>query len=330
VTHVAVDLLGGDGEPDAVVDGVARALAADPVLAVSLVGPLRVAEPLVRGYRGDLGIGGRLRIVEASHAVAVGEDAVRVVRSRRDVAVRVAARLIRDGVADAMVSAGPVEMSVAAATFAFGRLAGATSPALAAVLGTSPGLAVLLDAGAVTDADVSVDQLAQYAVAGSVYATICLHVVRPRVGLLSAGPAPPDRLPEFTGVMSAGELITELGLDWVGAVDAAAVVTGGTADVVVSGGFTGAVLLSCLRSVAPVAGQVLPGSSGWYPQEGAFVVGVDGIVVVVGGRSGKTAAGVAHAIAEAAAADRAGWVPRQRAALATLVACRRIRAGLSA
>ncbi len=341
MTHVAVDLLGGDGAPGSVVDGVRRALAADPTLDVSLVGPSRLVESLVRAH--GLDGGGRLRIVEASHAVGPDADAVRAVRSRRDATVRVAARLIRDGAVDAMVSAGPVAAAVAAAAFTLGPLPGATKPALAVVVDASSGPVLLLDAGAVTDASISADQLTQCAVIGSVYATICLQVARPRIGLLSADPgqpappAHPDRSRGGTGVLvNAGELITEVGLDFVGGVGAATVVAGGDADVVVSDGFTGAVLVSGLRAVAQAVGQLPPvgqlprASRGWHLREGEFVVGVDGIVVVVDGRSGETAAGVALAIADASAADRAGWVCHQRAALAGLVTRRRVRAGLSA
>ncbi len=324
VTHVAVDLPGEDGAPELVVDGVGHALAADATLNVSLVGPSRVAGPLLR-ERG-LHAESRLRIVDASYTVGAGVDATRAVRSRRDATVRVAARLLRDGVADAMVSAGPVAAATAAATFTLGPLAGATRPALAVVVGSPSEPRVLLDAGAASGVNISADQLTQCAVLGAAYATIRLRVARPRVGLLSAGPADPGR----PAAGSVGDLIAELGFDFVGAVEAATVVAGGSVDVVLSDGFTGAVLVSVLRAVAQVVGQLPRTSSGWQPWEGAFVVGVDGIVVVVDGRPEGAAAGVTHAIAEAVAAHQAGWVPRQRAALAELVTHRRIRAGLPA
>ncbi|WP_165486258.1 phosphate starvation-inducible protein PhoH [Frankia sp. Cppng1_Ct_nod] len=320
MTRVAVDLLGGDGEPGAVVDGVVDALGADQALEVSVVGPPRITERLLAERGPDFG--DRLRVVAASQVVGPGEDAAREVRSRRDATVRVAARLVRDGAVDAMVSAGPSEAVVAASSFALGPLPGATRPALAVVLGSSRGPTVLLDAGAAVDANA--DHLAQCAVIGSNYATICLRVARPRIGLLSAGPGRWDGLRR-----GVGDLITELGLDFIGAVDAATVVAGGEADVVVSDGFTGAVLVSCLRAVAPAVAESPWTSSGWYLREGAFVVGVDGIVVVVGGRPVVSGGAVARAIADACAAQRVGWMPRQRAVFGGIVAHRRVRAGLS-
>ncbi|SBW27701.1 phosphate starvation-inducible protein PhoH [Protofrankia symbiont of Coriaria ruscifolia] len=341
MTHVAVDLLGGDGAPDAVVNGIDSALGTDESLEVSLVGPSGVAERLLAERR--LAVGGRLRLVEAPHLIGPGQDAAREVRSRRDATVRVATRLIRDGVVDAVVSAGPFEALVAAASFTLGPAPGATRPALAVLLGSPSRPTILLDAGAATGA--SADQLVQYAVVGSAYATVCLDVARPRIGLLVAGPVHrggprldagrpgvggPAAGGSGAGGLGAGELLAGLGLDFVGAVDAAGVVAGGQADVVVCDGSIGAVVVSWLQAVAESGDQPPQVQPGWYPQEGAFVVGVDGIVVVAGGRSGSTGSGIARAIAQASVADRSGWVPRQRAALADLVARRRTRAGLSA
>ncbi|WP_250285092.1 MULTISPECIES: phosphate starvation-inducible protein PhoH [unclassified Frankia] len=358
MTHVAVDLLGGDGAPDAVVDGIGSALDADESLLVSIVGPAAVAERL-SAERG-LAVGGRLRLAEAPHLIGPGQDAAREVRSRRDATVRVATRLIRDGVADAVVSAGPPEALVAAASFTLGPVPGATRQALAVLLGSRSSPTVLLDAGAVPGGGTGADQLVQHAIVGAAYATACLGVARPRVGRLVAGPVrrpgarfgaggpgtgrpgagepyaggPGASASDGSGDGEFGDFLTGLELDFVGAVDAATVVAGGQVDVVVCDGSTGAVVVSWLRAVAKSVDQPSPALSGWYPQEGAFVVGVDGIVIVAGGGPGPGAAGpgiagaIARAAAQASAADRSGWVLCQRAALAGLVTRRRSRAGL--
>ncbi|AEH10963.1 MULTISPECIES: fatty acid synthesis plsX protein [Protofrankia] len=356
MTHVAVDLLGGDGAPDAVVDGIGSALDADESLVVSVVGPSAVAERL-SAERG-LTVGGRLRLAEAPHLIGPGQDAAREVRSRRDATVRVATRLIRDGVADAVVSAGPPEALVAAASFTLGPVPGATRPALAVLLGSRSRPTVLLDAGAAPGSGTGADQLVQHAIVGAAYATACLGVARPRVGRLVAGPVrrpgarfgaggPGTGRPGADGPYAGGldvsapdgsgefgDFLAGLELDVVGAVDATTVAAGGQVDVVVCDGSTGAVVVSWLRAVAESVDQPPPALSGWYPQEGAFVVGVDGIVIVAGGGPGSGAAGsgvaeaIARAVAQASVADRSGWVPRQRAALAGLVTRRRSRAGL--
>src|SRR5262249_25023040 len=131
-------------------------------------------------------------VVPATRAVGPGRDAPREVRAHRDASVRIAARMVRDGRADAMVSAAAPEAAVAAAGFTFGLLPGATPPSPGGVLAGRSGPVVLCDAGAAGAA--AADEFAQFALAGSAYAMVALRVARPKVGLLSARPALVDTL----------------------------------------------------------------------------------------------------------------------------------------
>jgi glycerol-3-phosphate acyltransferase PlsX len=328
VVHVAVDLLGGPGAPQAPFGGIRHALDADPALRVSAVGPAQLGADLL----GLIAAGDRSRVctVEAGYGIPPAADAAREVRARRDATVRVAAKLVRDGRADAIVSAAPADVLIAAARFTMGLLPGATRPVLAARLGTSGGEVVLVDAGAAPEA--GPDELTQCAVLGSACAAAAIGAgaigagaiaqARPRVGLLAAGRTGWDGPRQ-----QADDLIARLHPRYVGGIEADAIITGNEIDVVVSDGFTGAVLISCLDGAARASGQPVV-----YPRKGTIVVGVNGIAVsAYGGPIAGSADGgaIAGAIEVAAKAVRAGLLSQQRSALADLVASRRARAGLT-
>ncbi len=281
--RVALDLLGGDGAPDVVIDGALLAHHGD--VEVLLVGPVDVAADLLAAR----GRPDALRVVEATEAVGMDEDPARTLRRKRDATVRVAACLVRDGEADALVSFGPTGATLAAAVITLGR--STPRPALAVVIPSLTGPVVLLDAGATCDATVS--QLVAHAVLGSAYA-VGLGIERPRVGLLNVGeePGKGDVLRKETFAALEGAPIR-----FVGNVEGHDVTLGGKADVVVTDGFTGNVLLKGIEGASRRAGdEDLPVS--------ALLLGVGGVVVV--GHGAATAADVAGCIASAVAAVRSG------------------------
>jgi glycerol-3-phosphate acyltransferase PlsX len=321
VTRVAVDLLGCPSPPEGV-DGILAALGADPDLAVTIVGPPHAAGRALADRRSP--VRDRIRLAPASRAVAPGPDAVREVRAHRDAAVRVAARMVRDGHADAMVSAGPAEAVVAAAHFTLGLVEGATRPALGAVLRGRAGPVVVCDVGA---AAASADELVQFALAGAAYATARLGVAEPRVGLLAARPALLDPLRS-----TADAALRTLGLGYVGPIGAETVVSGAI-DVVVTDGFTGEVMCAALRAATDGGGfqdRSLCGTGG----VGAAVLGVDGVAVCAypdsaRGEGAPPGQALAGAVAAAAAAQRARLVPSLRSAMSGLLARRRATAGMA-
>ena len=330
MTRVALDLLGGDAAPEVVVDGAVLVAEHSPDVELVLVGPVEQAEALLAAR----GAAGRFRLVQASQVVGMHEDPARGVRAKRDATVRVCARLVRDGEADAMVSIGSTGAALAAALFTLGRLRGVTRPALAAVVPSAAGPLVLLDVGATTEATPRL--LAQYALAGAALATVRLGIAAPRVGLLSVGeePGKGDELRKQAHAALAG-----LPVDFVGNVEGSDVPHGGRADVVVTDGFTGNVLAKGLEGAATMVTDVLraaltsaPGPEGaallpvltqatghMSPEElgGAVLLGVKGVVVV--GHGASTPRGVQSCVRVAVQAAREGLVPRIGAALSALL-----------
>ncbi len=330
MTRVALDLLGGDHAPESVVDGAL--LVTDPEVELVLVGPVELAERLLA----ERGAAGRFRLVAASQVVEMDEDPARAIRAKRDATVRVAARLVRDGEADAVVSVGSTGAALAAAVFTLGRLRGVTRPPLAAIVPSKAGPLVFLDVGATTDA--TPEMLAQFALAGAAFATVRLGLPEPRVGLLSVGeePGKGDELRK-----AAYDALAALPLHFVGNVEGRDVPNGGKADVVVTDGFTGNVLAKGLEGAASMltgvlfealtstpersaaAKALLPAlaeaTAHMSPEKlgGAVLLGVDGVVVV--GHGASTPEGVASCIGTAVQAVREGLVASIGAAITDLL-----------
>jgi phosphate acyltransferase len=331
--RIAVDLLGGDAGPEVVVAGAALAARRWPELELLLVGPPEQAAGLLAAEGFDPAED-RLQVVTATQRIEMDEDPVRAVRSRRDSTVRVAARLVRDGLADATVSVGSTGAAMAAALFTLGRLPGVTRPPLAVVVPAPRGQVVLLDAGATVEA--APDVLLQFALAGASYASVRLGVARPSIGLLSNGSEPGKGDPVRK---DAGRLLEEqlagLPLRYAGNVESSAVAVGGVVDVVITDGFTGNVLLkgmeAAVSAVLALAAQELDPAGGEAlarvarrlgpDSQGAVLLGVKGVVVVGHASSSPTA--VSACIGVAAEAVRDGLVPRLTETMAGLIERRR-------
>ncbi len=328
MTRVALDLLGGDHAPTSVVEGALVVADELPGVEVILVGPVDVAERLLE----QRGAAGRFALVAASQVVGMHEDPARAVRAKRDATVRVASRLVRDGHADAVVSVGSTGAALAAAVFTLGRLRGMGRPALAAVVPAKTGPLVFLDAGATTEA--TPELLAQFALAGVAFAQVRLGIARPRVGLLTNGEEPGKGDPLRKDAYDA---LAALPVDFVGNVEGRDVPHGGRADVVVTDGFTGNVLLKGLEGAATMLTEVLTAAflatearrvaaqellpallEATAPMSpdalgGAVLLGVNGVCVVGHGASSPRA--IASCIGVAAQAAREGLVPKVQQAL---------------
>jgi phosphate acyltransferase len=332
--RVALDLLGGDAAPGPVVDGALLVLAEAPDVDLVLVGPqdlaARCLDERLPAWRDEP----RLGLVAASEVVGMDEEPARAVRAKRDATVRVCARLVRDGDADAMVSTGSTGAVLAAAVLTLHRLKGVSRPPLAAVVPALAGPLVFLDAGATVEA--SPDLLASFALVGAAYAAARLGVERPRVGLLTVGE---EAGKGDAARKAAHEALAALPLDFVGNVEGRDVPTGGRADVVVTDGFTGNVLAKGLEAAAgtvtatvraalagrddvpPEVLDAVDAATGHMSPEvlgGAVLLGVRGVVVV--GHGASTARGVASCVRAAADAARSGLVARTAAALDALTA----------
>jgi phosphate acyltransferase len=178
--RVAVDAMGGDHAPEEVVAGVIDWAASNPDTDVLLVGDQARIEGLIGANKPA-----NVTIVPASESVTMDEHPALAVRRKRDASINVCMRLIKEGRADAVVTAGHTGAGVASAILNLGRLAKVDRPALAVQMVTDKGPMVLLDIGATTDS--TGINLYQYAQMGAIFAEQVLGVADPSVALLSIG-----------------------------------------------------------------------------------------------------------------------------------------------
>jgi glycerol-3-phosphate acyltransferase PlsX len=178
--RVAVDAMGSDHGPEELVHGALDWAANHPDADVILVGDERRMARFLPASLPD-----HVSLVQASEAIGMDEPGAVAIRRKRDASINVCMRLIREGRADAVVSAGHTGAGVASAIVHLGRLPGVDRPALAIQLVTERGPFMLLDIGATTDS--TGRNLAQYAHMGALYSESVLGVKEPTVALLSIG-----------------------------------------------------------------------------------------------------------------------------------------------
>lgn len=287
--RIAVDLLGGDDAPAAVVDGALLATGLDPELHLHLVGPAGPAGEVLSACPPAR----RSRLTAATVEAGVGMADAPARAIRPETTVRAAIAAVAAGQADAMVSAGPSGATVTAAVVGLGRRPGVRQPVLAAVIPARTGPVVLLDVGASPDAPAAA--LARHAVLGAGYAIDVLGLARPRVGLLTIGTevGKGDRTRRTADALLRTATLPGAAV-YVGPVEGQHVTLGGPADVVVTDGFTGNVLLKGIEGAYALAGGVSPAHS--VPRAAALL-GVAGTVVVCHGAAsgGDIASGIALA-----------------------------------
>ncbi len=307
--RVALDAMGGDRGPDVNVEG-AVAAGREFGAAVILVG---VEEELARRLRQHDTQGLSLTVRHAPEVVEMGESPSVAVRRKKQSSIRIGLDLVKRGEADAFVSAGNTGAVMATALVVLGPLPGVERPAIAVVVPTLKGHAVLLDAGA--NVDCKPRHLTQFAIMGNVYARDFLGLPRPRLGLLSIGEEE-SKGNELTRE-AFKELEDEPSLNFIGNVEGRDVFSG-NADVIVCDGFTGNVALKISESVLDAMftllreelSRDLRGKAGSFlllpafqrfkrrvdPWEygGAPLLGVSGVCIISHGRS--TAKAIKNAI----------------------------------
>jgi glycerol-3-phosphate acyltransferase PlsX len=300
--RIAVDLLGGDHAPAVVVDGAQQACSADSDLELVLVGPRPAADESTAVPGDGPGHDARISHLEAERGVDMAAPATDGADPRTSIGA--AMRALAGRQVDAVVSAGSSGATVAAAVVAVGRLSGLRRPALAAILPTPAGPLVLLDVGA--GLQVKPVDLVQHAALGTAYARLAAGIESPRIGLLSVGsePGKGDKLRRAADATLRAVQWTDSA--YVGSVEGHDVVTGGAANVIVTDGFTGNVLLKALEAAmaAMAAGPYPPAA---VPR-GATLLGVAGTVVVCHGAA--SGADVASGVALAARLVRSDVVGR--------------------
>ncbi|MBA2469831.1 MAG: phosphate acyltransferase PlsX [Chloroflexia bacterium] len=332
--RIAVDAMGGDNGPAVIVEG-ALAGARTQRATLLLVG--NVAEIRTALSRLDTA-GVDVEVVEATDVVAMDDHPAQAVRRKPQSSINVALRLIAEGRADAVVSAGNSGAVMAASLLVLGRVKGIERPAIASYIPTIKGKTLLLDLGAVTDPKPS--NLVQFAEMGQVYVERILNVRNPTIGLLSNGEEPTKGNALVQQVHPL--LAAEDDLNFVGNVEGKDVVMG-TVDIVVTDGFTGNVALKTAEGVATFLMELmreeitatLPRKLAAYMLRPAFrsmrskldyaeiggapLLGVNGAVIIAHGRSSARAIESALSVGvRAAQFDLAGGIAERIARETTI------------
>ncbi|MZP43547.1 phosphate acyltransferase PlsX [Heliobacterium gestii] len=232
--RIALDAMGGDHAPGEIVKGAIEA-AEELNLQILLVGRPDAIEPLLA--EASAGARSRIEVVAASEVIAMDESPATALRKKKDASIVVATRLVKEGRAQALVSAGSTGAQMAASLLGLGRISGIDRPAIATILPTLEGGKLLLDVGANSEAKPK--NLLQFAHMGSVYAERVMGIANPRVALLNIGEE------ETKGnelVLGAYGMLREAPLRFIGNVEGRDLFFG-RADVIVCDGFVGNVVL---------------------------------------------------------------------------------------
>jgi len=289
--RIAVDAMGGDHAPSAIVEG-AVAAARHLDIQISLVGAPAEIEPALERHADARQLA--IAVVDAPDVIDMAEPPAAVRRKPR-ASIRVAADLVARREASALFSAGHTGATVMAAHGALGMIAGVDRPALAATIPTRGRPAVLLDAGA--NVERRPQHLLQFAIMGGVYARVALGTEHPRIGLLSIGEEE-TKGNELT--REAHRLLKTAPINFIGNIEGREIYAG-VADVIVCDGFTGNVVLKTSEGLVEVLearlGEKLSGVFDYAEYGGAPLLGVAGLAVVGHGRSSAKA--VSNGIATA-------------------------------
>ncbi|MFC1952292.1 phosphate acyltransferase PlsX [Chloroflexota bacterium] len=299
---IAIDASGGEYAPHEIVKGAIKA-AEEHNTEIALVGRKDILYVLAGRHLGKLG----MTIIDAGQTIGLDESSLEAVRSKPDSSIVVGINLVRDGKASAFVSAGHSGAVFAAALLNLGRIKGIPRPAIGSLINITPDTPIfLIDAGA--NVDCRPEHLAWFATLGNLYVSQVLGISSPRIGLLSNGGE------ETKGnklVKETHKLLKDLPLNFIGNIEGQDILRG-VAEVIVTDGFTGNIVLKTLEGISNnwlnslnQAGQVfakayrLPlrvlhrdiGMASWAQRldyreyGGACLLGVNGNVIIAHGRS---------------------------------------------
>lgn len=238
---IALDAMGGDNAPQAVIEGALMALEKGSQATFILVGQ----EGVIREALSDLGKKtDTFSIQPASQVVAMDEKPSVALRTKKDSSLRVGANMVKRGEAAAFVSSGNTGALMATAKYVLKTLPNIDRPAIASLVPSIGGQTLMLDLGA--NVDCTAEHLCQFALMGEVFATSVLNLKNPKVGLLNIGS---EAVKGNEVVKEAGEKIKKNSANFIGNVEATDIFKG-TVDVVVCDGFVGNVSLKTAEGVA--------------------------------------------------------------------------------
>ena len=249
---VALDAMGGDNAPDEIIKGAVSAVEKSGKMKVLLVGKEAVIKGTLAKYPHKEE---QIEIVGAEEVITTEESPVLAIRRKKDSSIVVGQRLVRDGKADAFISAGSTGAVLAGGMMVVGRIKGVERTPLGTLVPTENGVALIVDSGANVDARAS--HLVQFAKMGSVYMENALGIPKPRVALVNIG------VEEEKGnalVKETHPLLKECeDLNYIGYVEAREI-PHGAADVIVCDGFAGNLMLKLYEGVGGVLISKIKGS----------------------------------------------------------------------
>ena len=239
---IALDAMGGDYAPVETVHGAVDAVAEHPEIKVLLVGKQDEIEKELQKYSYNKE---NIEVVNATEIIEMGEVPTKAIREKKDSSLVVAMKLVHDGQADAVVSAGSTGAILVVGQLVVGRIKGIKRPALAPFLPSKKGFSLLIDCGANVDA--RPEHLVQFAQMGTVYFENVMGKKNPTVGIVNIG----------TEEEKGNQLVKETypllkeceGINFIGSVEAREIASGG-ADILVCEAFVGNVILKFFEGVA--------------------------------------------------------------------------------
>lgn len=246
--RIAVDSMGGDKAPELVIEGAVLAAREYPI-EVLLVGPQEIIEK----HLGKFNLSKeKIQIIHASQIVSMDEPPADAVRKKRDSSLAVAARLLKSGDADAMISAGNTAAALATSRVILGKLKGVNRPAIAMAMPSFNGATILLDVGA-NAGSCKPEHFLQFAIMGEAYAKDVMGKKNPRVGLLSVGG---EDSKGSAVTLGAFPILADAPINFVGNVEGNDIANGST-DVVVCDGFVGNALLKFAEGIGEMIFSVI-------------------------------------------------------------------------
>lgn len=243
-TIVALDAMGGDNAPKEMIKGAVQTLEKTDAVQVLLVGKEDVIRAELAQYTYDKA---RIEIVNATEVIETAEPPVNAIRRKKDSSIVVGMKLVKEGQADAFVSAGSSGAVLVGGQVIVGRIKGVERPPLAPLIPTEKGVSLLVDCGANVDARPS--HLVQFAMMGSIYMEHVVGIKNPKVGIVNIGAEEEkgNALVKETFPLLKGEK----NINFIGSVEAREI-PHGQADVIVCEAFAGNIILKLFEGVGSV------------------------------------------------------------------------------